>query len=494
MRLLSRLRWLLPCLFLVLLTTEAAAQRQAGWALDPHAGISGAFLQPAATTTTPYDWDLTLGSLSAGVSNNFTFLRRASGWQLLTGGGSTNNIAIDDGDLTLAIGEATYDYDFPAEAQPIFAHLDVAIDGPAFSVQAGEYTRLGAFTRLRATASTRQLDADFNYYPYNERPNGVDLPVEGQPRAGAAAWAEAGIHLARAFPTGNDGEFRLGFSPRYLLPLEGVYATNAAGSSLRQFSGDSLIVNNGQTTLGISAGLRGEGGTGQVAGSGFAADLGVQYAWGETSTTGYRYTLGLSLLDLGTLNFSQGGREYFFANQGAVLLLDEDYSFSGIDSVDIVLSRLSQDVNGTDDAQISDAFTMALPTTISVQFLYRPLADLQLGLVYRGNLPGTEQPLSQGEYLVATAHFSRWWYGGGLTIGYHDWRQFNVGFQVRLGPLFLGTDQLIGSVLPTRELDSGSFFIGLRLHDFAPGRKQGASRSGRSRAKTGSRNLGCYKF
>jgi hypothetical protein len=488
----SQRYWPLPGLLLLCLST-LTAQRQAGWALDPHAGISAAYLQPAATTTTPYDWDLTLGGLSASVSNNFTFLRQASGWQLLTGAGSTNNIDIDDGELTLAIGEATYDYDFPQPGEPIFGRLGVSVDGPAFSVQAGEYTRIGAFTRLRALASTRKLDADFNYYPYNERPNGVDLPVEGQPTAGAAAWAEVGIHLARAFPVGNDAELRLGLSPRYLIPLEGVFATNEVGSSLRQFSGDSIIVNNGQTTLGLSAGLRGDADPGQVAGSGFAVDLGVQYAWGETGATGYRYTLGLSLLDLGSLNFSQGGREYLFANDGPVLLLDEDYSFSGIDSVDIVLTRLSQDVNGTDDAQVGNAFSMALPATISAQFLYRPLPDIQLGVVYRGNFPGTDGPLSHGDYLTATAHYSRWWYGGGLTVGYHDWRQFNVGFQIRLGPVYLGTDQLIGSVLPTRELDSGSFYFGLRLHDFTQGRKSGAGRSGGGRKK-GSKQVGCYQF
>jgi len=59
---------LVPALFLLSLPLNA--QQGTGWLTDPHAGISGAFLQPAATSATPYNWDFTLGAFGVGVRNN----------------------------------------------------------------------------------------------------------------------------------------------------------------------------------------------------------------------------------------------------------------------------------------------------------------------------------------------------------------------------------------------------------------------------------------
>jgi hypothetical protein len=358
----------------------------------------------------------------------------------------------------------------------------------------GQFTRLGVFTRGRSLASTRRLDLDLNYYPYNEVPNGVDIPVD-EAFAAAAVWGEVGLHFSRAFLTGNDGELRLGVSPRYLIPIEGASGYSAGGGAIRQVGQDSIVVINPTTELGLSGAFTGNGTSGEVSGFGFAVDLGVQYAWGETDGSGSRYTVGLSLLDVGGLNFNRGAQRHRFANAGEVPLVGNDYQFSNVDSVNFVLSLLSQEVNGTANSQVADEFTVGLPTAMSVQFSYRPLEALQFSTSYRGDVPFGIRRLSRGAELTTAVHYSHWWFGAGLTAGLYDWRELNVGFQARLGPVYLGTDRLFGSLLKTQELDGGSFYLGLRIHDFAQGRKsKSGGRSRRGRRGSSGQRVKCYEF
>jgi hypothetical protein len=478
---------------LIILSLPLSGQQGLGWLTDPHAGISAAFLQPAATSTTPYNWDFTIGGVGANVRNNFTFLKGAGGASFLQQLRSGNEISFSETEFSFSIDDQKYFYDFPEGERSIYASLSAEVLGPSFSIQLGNYTRVGAFTRLRALASTRSIDADLNFYPYDAFGNNVDIPIN-ESYAAATAWGEIGFHLSRAFALGYDGELRIGISPKYLMGIEGATASNPEGAAIRQLGGDSLIVSNLDAELAFTNAFRqGESGNGP-AGTGFGIDLGVQYAWGEADGAGHRYTIGFSVLDLGGITFDRGAQVHRFANSGQVLFDAEDYEIENDDYTDEAIRRLAQNVyDGGTFSQTGDEFTVSLPTAISAQFSVKPIDDVVVSAVYRDDLPLRNEQLSQGSQLVAAAHYSKWWYGAGLTAGVYDWDQFNLGLQLRLGPLYLGTDQLFGALLKRKELSGGSFYLGLRMHDFG-GQKRGRGK-GRSRNnRRGGKDVKCYDF
>ncbi len=471
------------------LSSSLTGQQGLGWLTDPHAGISGAFLQPAATSATPYSWDFTLGAFSAGVRNNFVYLENTAGYSFLRQVASAQESTFSETEFSFTVDGQKYVYDFPSGDRPIYAGLSAEITGPAFSVQIGEYTRLGAFTRIRSLASTRSIDPDLNFYPYDAFATNVEIPIN-EAYAAAAAWGEIGLHLSHAFAVGYDGELRLGISPKYLVGFAGASAYNPTGSSIRQLGGDSLTVANLNTELAFTNAFRQVEGTTGAAGSGFAADLGVQYAWGEADGSGHRYTIGFSVLDLGSIAFDRGAQIHRFTNADQVLLAGSDYQIEDGNYTDEAILQLSRDVfDGATNSQTGNSFTVNLPTAISAQFSLRPVEGVQFSAVYRGDLPLRSQQLSQGSQLLAAAHYSKWWYGAGLTAGVYDWDKLSLGLQLRLGPLYLGTDELFGSLLKREKLSGGSFYLGLRLHDFG-GEKRGRSRKG----KRGSGAVKCYDF
>ncbi len=490
-------RCLLTLLLLTFWGSPAApklAAQNLGWTLDPHAGINGAMLQPAGSVAYPHDWDLNLAAFSLDLANNYAFFRRASGLGLLRDLRSTERLAFDDAEFVVGIGSQTYRYDFPTHQRQIFARVAADVLGPALSVQLGANTRVGVFTRLRAVASTRDLDPVLGYYAYEAQPRGIPIPA-GTIYAAGAAWGEAGIHLARAIPVG-DGELRIGANLRKLFPAEGASLFNPEdGRLVRQENNDSLAVVNARADLALTDGLRSSNADVTSSGRGWGTDLGLQYAWGYNASGGYRYVLGLSVLDLGSLRFTGNAESHRFENQGEVLLIGDDYSFTTPESIDTALQQLSRVVYGSpSESLVGDAFAVGLPAALSLQFAFRPVQEVQLAVAYRGDLPLREQQLSSGSSLTLAAHYSKWWYGGGLTAAWQDGAGFNVGFQLRGGPVFLGTDRLLGTVLPTARLHSGGFFLGLRIHDFGGNGKRGGGGKGVGRRGGSSGRVKCYEF
>jgi len=379
---------------LIILSLPLSGQQGFGWTTDPHAGISAAFLQPAATSTTPYNWDFTLGAVGANVRNNFVFLKDASGYSLLNELRTAQVVSFSETEFSMSVDGRKFFYDFPEEEKSVYAGLSAEVLGPSFSVQIGEFTRVGAFTRLRALASTRNLDANLNFYTYGTFGNNVDIPVS-KPYVAAAAWGEVGLHLSRTFAVGYDGELRLGISPKYLLGIQGATAFNSEGGAVRQLDGDSIIVSNLDAELAFTNAFRQANDGSQPAGTGFGADLGIQYAWGETDGPGHRYAIGFSVLDLGSITFNRGAQVHRFTNAGEVLFDAEDYEIESDDYTDEAIRRLGQAVydNGV-SSLTGNEFTVSLPTAISAQFSVRPVEGVAVSAIYRGDLPFQIRQLS----------------------------------------------------------------------------------------------------
>ncbi|MEM9931756.1 MAG: hypothetical protein AAF840_18265, partial [Bacteroidota bacterium] len=220
----------------IMLSFSLASQSAVTWALDPYAGLHGAFLQPAGTISTPYTWDLNLVSGTSFLANNYVFARQTSGIKLLRALNGEGAATLDDPNQTFELNGQTFRYGYPSGNQKVFARAGGDVLGPSLSFRLGETTRVGFFTRARAIVSTQGVDAELNYTPYFNTPLGVEVAVDPF-YAGAAAWGEAGIHLAHAIYLTDDAELRLGGNLRYLLPVEGTSLSNPVAGGLRREPG-----------------------------------------------------------------------------------------------------------------------------------------------------------------------------------------------------------------------------------------------------------------
>ncbi|MEO0733019.1 MAG: DUF5723 family protein [Bacteroidota bacterium] len=481
-----------------LVTTNHALFAQAGpaWGLEPYAGIASAFLQPAATADTPYEWDGNLLAGSGFMRNDYAFLRSTNALRVWRDLRRAESPTYRDDAFLFNLNGTDYAYDFTRGNERHTASISAEILGPALSVQVGPYGRIGVFFRSRAITSVREVDPMLNYYTNLAIPTGTAYPIDPI-FAAAAAWSEIGVNASRAFFVGTDAELRLGANLRLLLPHEGARFDYGGGAQFTKTRGDSLLVTGGSLDLDFSPGWREETFRFRAAGRGLAADIGVQYAWEGLTGGGYRYNLGLSLLDYGQLNYGELNQTHTFRNDGTAIIDAENFLFEDAESyLDEAIRQLSRDANdGNPNAsRTGSTFLLGLPTTLSAQFAFRPAADWQIALAYQGDVPWGDNRLTQGQNLITTLHYGSRFYGGGLSIAVVDWRYANVGFQLRGGPLFFGTDQLFGTLFRAAEVRGAHFYFGLRFHDLAPdGGRSRRTRGWRSPGG-GSRPVRCFKF
>ncbi|PHI18559.1 hypothetical protein CEQ90_17200 [Lewinellaceae bacterium SD302] len=472
--------------------TALSAQFQLSNRLDLYSGINGAFLQPAGTVATPYNWDLNVAHINSGFSNDYGFLANASAIGLLRDARQDLTADVDELNQQWALGNRLYAYDFNNNGKPHFGGFAVDVLGPAFSVQIGEWTRVGAFVRARVAANARGIDANFSYYPYDEREDGTTFNL-AETFGAAAAWTEYGVHLAQAIPLNDDTELRLGVNARYLLPLEGGYLFNPGNSTYGKVNVDSISVEGGTTEIAFSNVLRETDDIGGASGSGFGIDFGAQIAWEPMREGGYRYVAGISVIDAGLLNFDDGAEQHLFANPDRVFIGSDAFDgLEGQEDVDEFIGVLNEIYYGRRGVSLqSESFTIGLPTVISAQFAFQPVSDLRLSAAYAGGVNVNDRQLKAGQQLALAAHFSRWWYGAGITTALHDWQYFNLGAQLRLGPLTLGTDRFFGTLAKAKRLQAADFYIGLKFHNF--GLKK-ADRKGQFNRPRNSRRVKCYEW
>lgn len=476
------------------------AQQSLAWRLDPHAGLSSAFLNPAASLNSPYDWELNLAEVGGFFTNDYVYIEQASALSLLASYRKAAVLSAESREGVWQIGPDAYRFDYRTLAQGYAGSGSLEVLGPSLAFRLGEKTRIGLFSRLRTVASARAIDPEFGFYNYDALPFGSRISLD-ETYGAAAIWTELGLQLSHEFYLNGDAGLRLGANLRPLFPIDAISAYIPAGGIYTKIGRDSLLGNTiglegSDLSIGFTNGFRGQADESSVAGRGWGIDIGLQYAWEVMEAGGYRYALGFSILDIGSLQINQGAALHRFRPSEQVVLASNNYSsFEDPGTLlDTALQQLNIDFYGGGNSSLeANSFLVGLPTAFSLQLAYRPSEYLQLTAAHVGDLLLEQQQLSRGHLTTLAAHYSRWWWGLGLAANMYNFRYLNLGLQARLGPLFFGTDRLLGTVLRHPQLQGGDFVVGLRLHDFSQeNSRRGKSRRGGSRGR--SRRVRCYQF
>ncbi len=449
-----------------------------------------AFSQPAATVSSPYNWDLTLGQVAVAADTDYGFLTRSSAVSLLRASrGNGESGTIEDQNAFLLNGTRIgFGY---KDGDRHYGRVGVEVAGPGLSVQLTPSTRVGLFTRARFLAGTRNIGGGFSQPTYDATPEGTRIAAD-EVYGAAAGWGELGLNVAQAIPAGYDGELRIGLNLRSLTTFAGASVFNPPGSTVIRMGIDSVGFENADITLSLTDEVREIEDAPLVKGRGFAGDLGFQYAWESMEGGGFRYSAGLAITDLGSLPFREASQTHRFRNPEEVLLTTTNYEDRN--GADAYLRRLSLDVNKDSlSSAAGNDFDIGLPTSLGLQFTFRPTEDLQLSAALTGDLLRGGERLSQGDEVLVAAHYGKWWYGAGATVRVEQFRYVNVGGYLRAGPLVIGTNRLVGTLLPAGKFRGGDFYVGLRIHDF------GGSGNGKDRGKRPSRRgkgkaVKCYSF
>jgi hypothetical protein len=101
--------------------------------------------------------------------------------------------------------------------------------------------------------------------------------------------------------------------------------------------------------------------------------------------------------------------------------------------------------------------------------------------------------LTRNTTIALTPRIDRHWWGIGMPVSLYAMNDLRVGLAARLGPLFIGTDQL-GAFTNSRQLSGGDFYVGVKFFPLGLNRNGGKGNKKRGGRRGSGKDVECYKF
>ncbi|MGV3557371.1 DUF5723 family protein [Larkinella arboricola] len=449
---------LLSCILcFCLFASSSKAQNFLGVSPSPYGGTQSLYLNPAFAADSKYGFYLNIGAGNAHLNNDY--FRYQAPYSLL---GLVLKRVPDE--YRLSDGAVLFRPEYLGEtgngkAKSATAWTDLR--GPSLLVRLGEGAAIGLTTRLRATAQINNASEallsvvragleDQRFYNLPNRDNQFTVNTN--------TYAELGLTLAGAIIRNDDQQLSIGVTVKRLQGITAGFFKNN-GLSYRVLADsvqsgeyylqvDELTAELGYTTYlqdrGRSVTLR-QLFDGNNPGRGWGADIGISYQLKSVDNPDtYAFRLGIALTDIGAIRYRDDRyvRQYSIDAANKRFESTDFNEVSGSEEIaDVITNRL-----GLTEANNTGRFTSGLPTALSIN------ADVAIGngFYLTGTLLQDVRPkdaiaIRQPSLVSVTPRLETSALGVAIPLTLIN-NSFVAGASIRIGPVFLGTDNLFGMI------------------------------------------------
>jgi Family of unknown function (DUF5723) len=462
------LRLCFPILVSTLLlgANSLVAQEQIGMRTERHSGIYGAHFNPSALAFTPHRWELSLFNADVFFNQHYAYLPNTNVFAALR---NADRIVVpENGQEPPRVGEIQVG--FFDRGRP-FQAFQARVNAPGFSIRIGENHHIALTGGLRIHQSAYRLPAITRYASVTTFEQGKTYTLDPV-RISAAAWREvAATYTYRDFS--DDLAWSFGITPKVLLGLQGAFAYSDAAFDFTQLSSDSVRFSSGNWAYGFTNDIvyADDPATAprKVNGIGMGVDIGASWALltgDNENPTDYIWRAGVSLIDLGALQFSRNAEQHRIRFDTTLTatgdLIEAGSNNSPLSAVRGVSSTFLRD---SLRSRTGRRFGMGLPSALSVQADMRLVRGLYLGAVIIQRVPFGDRSLRRPNTLAITPRYERQWFMVALPLVVSDYRSVRLGAAARLGYLYLGSDDLL-SFISKKQLTGTDFYVGLKFNPF----------------------------
>ncbi|MFG6687843.1 DUF5723 family protein [Mariniflexile sp. HNIBRBA6329] len=446
-------------LFLFVISSVCVeAQSYIGFLTDNYSGVNSVISNPANITDSRFKTDINLVGASIFAGNDYY-------------GVNVMDALKDD-----------YDFDLDAKKSPsnnnnMGTNFDVM--GPSFMFNLNKNSSIAVFTRARSIVNINKINGntvdaldddttdDFNV-------NEGDFNIFGQ------AWAEVGLTYARVLMNKEQHFLKGGLSLKY---LQGAGSGYIYGKNVTiNYDADGTDLGGGETTGSIDS-------TGELTygrfdnfdndnydyelpdATGFGVDLGFVYEWRpnhadytKTNANGDSYTLkhknkyklklGLSITDLGSINYKEGSQEVYDINNTNV----SEQDFEDAEDIEEILNSLYTLTSST------TGYKTKLPTALhlNVDWNFSGKFYLNLNTDYSLTKKGKEHTSSITNIASLTPRFESRWFSFYVPLSVVEYNGFQAGAGLRAGPLYIGSGSVL-TALTSDNTKGADVYAGLKI-------------------------------
>ncbi len=427
-----------------------------GVSSSPYGGTQSLYLNPAFAADSRHSFYLNGLAGNAHISNNYVRYQAPFSLFQLATGRVPAQYKRPDGSVEFRTEYTGEILDGKAKSGTAWTDLR----GPSALFRLGDRAALGLTTRLRSSAqfsnASEEILSVFRAGLENDAL--YNIPNRNnQFSTHTTTYAEAGLTLAATLL--DDGYQRLSFGAT-VKRLQGLTSGFLINRGLdyrivlnsNNINDAYLQIDQVNAELGYSTylGDRGRSVTlrqlfdANNPGKGWGADVGFSYQMlDEEDPTRYRFRLGAALTDLGSIRYQSSQYIQRYSIRETARRLDED-DFRDVRDIDDAARVLRDQL--TDESQNLRAYSSGLPAALSLNADFQMTGDLYLTATYLRDLRGKNAiAMHQPTLLAITPRLETGALGVAIPLLYLN-RTFTAGASFRLGPVFVGTDNLIGLI------------------------------------------------
>jgi hypothetical protein len=452
------------------------AQENLGIRNSNYAGVQGLFLNPSSMAHSKLKWDVNVIGVGTIFDNNFFYIPKGSlppfGFKKIIDGIRHENLFANRFDPANPYKQ----YNITLSSQVI---------GPSFYTAIAKNKMFGFTIASRAYVNNNDVPghvAQNAFLDFKDKRLWNTDWQDNTTQFNSMAWLEYGLHYAIVLSDNNKHEWKFGISLNYLQGIGAVYAKNTH-LNYNIVDSTKLVVNNSSFDYGLT---KYDSGKTIPAyrdlnhGYGLSTNIGFTYIlfrdpalcgyrqdgekWNGDNDCPYKFRIGISLIDIGAINFNRHARAYHFQTDSAVLSVQPN---TGNSDLNPTLNSLASQ---TDSLKVltADHFNMALPSAISIQADWNVYKNFFLNAtVIKGFGHGNNQGIVRPDTYSLTPRYESNWFelSVPMSLIYYHRLQSRIGLAIRVGYFYFGGDAPF-SLLGLNDFERTDFYAGVHIFPF----------------------------
>jgi len=459
------MRTSLIIIFSLIVVCQLTSQRSFGFYGDQYAGYEQIHANPALSQRSAHRWDLSLGGIHAFGYSDFAFIRKTS---LLSLNSTVNDIQVieaqsaipETNDIPLLI--------FDEDRGRKIASFHGRLLGPAIRLNAGEFS-IGVGMSVRGHVSSFDIPENLGTYELNESIQTEIINIT-EAQASFASWTETSLNISKSM---GPSSFGISIKLNQTSGLSG-YINNNANVNY-DFVNDNISIPESGLDLNYAIDFAG---IEEPSFSPFAGELSLGIDLGYFYSAD-QFSVGISILDLGTLHNSDIGVSVLSNTSGDFNINLDDYQ-----AITDPTEFETQILNDLPIINSSEHLHVGLPTSLHIQgdWKYDENFHVSGSLFFR--TPIYENSLKADNGIHIVPRYESEWISVFMPVTVYEFKKPRVGLAARLGFLTIGSEQL-GSVLFQQDFRGSDIYMKLSFFPFWGESDRRSSKNSK---------LGCYEF
>ncbi|MCK4663991.1 MAG: hypothetical protein KAT68_14075 [Bacteroidales bacterium] len=440
------------------------AQEMLGISTGNYAGTMSLYQNPALIADTKLYLDINVLSSHLFFHNNYIYYDKKN-----------NNLKtlIDSSNSVSSIRNILGEYN---DGKLKNGYFNLRIPGPSAMLSIGRQS-FAFSTSFRAVGSVRQvpfLVSHLGFFGITDNEKGMYDNFTGKEfKLNGIAWNEIGLSYAYVLGSKQYKQLSAGITLKGLLGTAGGYYNNEI-INLTEKDDSTLVDINFTGEYAISMPVNyGENKSSLLfnpTGFGLSLDIGILlqenikthsfsfHSISEQKYYGYKYRLGISIIDFGFIRFKKNSDKLFFNNVTTNWTSINNIDFDNVKQYNRSLSYIFY--NDSTLAIQDNKFTIWLPTVISTQFDYHYYKQFYFSAVIFQGIPMFKNQVRRPSLFSFIPRFESKNYGIFLPISLYDFKYPHLGLAISVEYVTIGTDKIR---ISNKKINSSDFYFSIKI-------------------------------